>query len=800
MFQNYLRTTIRIMVRQKGYSAINVIGLSLGIAATLLIVLYVADELSYDRFHPDADRTYRVTFSGRMEGNDFKMAESAAPVAPAIVAEIPEVESATRFGLWRNMPVAFDDKSFTEEMLVADSNFFDFFSFHLVAGDPKTVLQGPDKVVITESAARRYFGDGNPIGKTLLSGSEKTAREVTGVVQDPPHNSHIQFDVVLSGESWPYMHDPGWTSFNLYTYFKVYPGADIRDVKTKLDGMVEKNMGDELEKIIGMTWKEFIAKGNRVGLVIQPLLDIHLRSNLNGEITPNGDIQYVYVFTAIALFILLIACINFMNLSTARSANRAKEVGVRKTIGALRGKLVGQFLAESMLYSFISTMVALAIITVVVEPFNTLAGKSISLSLLLNPLVIAGIIVFALMVGLLAGSYPALYLTAFKPSEVLKGRLRTGFRNSGIRNGLVVFQFMISIVLILGSMVVYNQLRYMQGKNMGFDKENIVALMRTGSLGNNGAAFKNELAAQPQFRGASYASNLPPRLNSNTTFRKGGTEQDYLLNISWVDYDHAQVMGIELVQGRFFSRDFPSDSSAIVINETAYKLMGFDNLEDQTIITFNEVPPRPLRLIGVVKDFNYETLRNEVRPLAFLPSRGLNDEMAIRLAPGDTQASIALLESIWKKHSSGIFEYAFLDQQFDALFRAEQRISRVILIFTVLTISIACLGLFGLATYTAEQRAKEISIRKVMGASISQVIVLLSRDFGVLIVIAFAIAAPVGWYFTREWLQGFAYHIDINPLTILLSGLAAFVIALLTISSQAIKAARENPVKAMRSE
>lgn len=800
MFQNYLKTALRIMFRQKGYSAINVISLSLGIAASLLIVLYVADELTYDRFHTDADRIYRATFFGKMEGNDFKMAESAAPIAAAVMAEIPEVESATRFGIWRSTPLTFEHKSFTDDILVADSNFFDFFSFHLVAGDPKTVLRGPNKMVITESAAKRYFGDENPVGKTLLRDSEKTACEVTGVVQDPPHNSHIQFDLVLSGESWPYMRDPQWTSNNLYTYLKIYPDADVRAIKTKLDGMAEKNMGNELEKIIGMTWKQFIAKGNNAGLVIQPMLDIHLRSNLDGEITPNGDMQYVYVFTAIAVFILLIACINFMNLSTARSANRAKEVGVRKTVGAVRGRLVSQFLTESVLYSFFSTVVAVSIITVVIEPFNTLAGKNMSLSLLVNPVVIAGVATFALVVGLLAGSYPAFYLTAFKPSEVLKGRLRTGFRNSGLRNGLVVFQFMISIVLILGSMVVYDQLKYMQRKNLGFDKENVIDLMHTWSLDKNGAAFKNELNAHPQFKGASYASNLPPRMNSNKTFRKGGTEQDYLLNISYADYDHARVMGYKLVQGRFFSRDFPSDTSAIVINETAYKLMGFDHLENQTIINFDEDKPRPLRVIGVVQDFNFETLRNGVRPLCFLLSGELNGEMAIRLAPGDTQASIALLESIWKKHSSSIFEYTFLDQSFDALFHAEQRISHVILIFTILTISIACLGLFGLAAYTAEQRAKEISIRKVMGASLPQVIVLLSRNFAFLIVIAFAIAAPLGWYFTREWLQGFAYHIEVNPLTVLLSGIAALVIALLTISSQGIKAARENPVKAMRSE
>ena len=798
MFKNYLKTALRIMFRQKAYSAINIIGLSLGMAATLLIILYVADELSYDRFHADADRIYRITFFGTMDDKDFKMAESAAPVGPAVAAEIPEVESVTRFGLWRATAVAFEDKTFTEEMIVADSNFFEFFSFPLMAGNPNTALRGPHKVVITESAAKRYFGTENPVGKTLLSGDEQTANEVTGVVQDPPANSHIQFDLVLSGESWPYLRDPQWTNNNIYTYFKIHPDASIAAIQTKLNAMAEKNMGRELEKILGMTLKQFREKGNDMGLVVQRLADIHLRSDLNGDITPAGDIQYVYIFSAIAVFILLIACINFMNLSTARSANRAKEVGVRKTIGAVRSRLIGQFLTESMLYSFISTLVAVLIVNLAITPFNTLAGKNLSLSLLVSPAVIAGVVLFALFVGLLAGSYPALYLTTFKPVEVLKGRIRAGFKNSGLRNGLVVFQFTVSIVLILGSVVVYDQLTYMQHKNMGFDRENVIDLTHGWSLGKNGAAFKHELSLHPEFRGTSYASGLPPRLNSDITFRKGGSEQDILLNRSYTDHDLAAVMGYQLTQGRFFSRDFPSDTAAIVINEAAYKLMGFHGLENQTIIDYNDGTPKPLRVIGVVKDFNFETLRTDVRPACFLLRGEPNAEMAIRLAPGNTQASVALLETIWKKYSSATFEYAFLDEQFDGLFHAEQRISQIILVFTLLTISIACLGLFGLATYTAEQRAKEISIRKVMGASIPQVIVLLLRDFIILIGVAFVIAAPLGWYFSQEWLHEFAYHVDVNPAMVLLSGAAALAIALFTIAVQAIRAARENPVKAMR--
>jgi putative ABC transport system permease protein len=800
MLKNYLKTALRIMFRQKAYSAINVVGLSLGIAATLLIILYVTDELSFDRFHKDADRIHRITFFGKLEGNDFNMAVSPAPVAAAMKAEIPGVEDATRFGVWRSMPIAFDDKSFTETMLVADSNFFDFFSFTVVAGDPKTMLVGPDKIVVTESAARRYFGNENPIGKTLLSGSERKNSLVTGVIKDPPANSHVSFDLLLSGETWNYMRDQQWLSNNLYTYIKVHPGADTAAIQTKLTDMAIKRMGTQLEQYLNMTYQQLREKGGNVGLRIQPMLDIHLRSNLTEEIQPNGDIQYVYIFGAIAAFLMIIACINFMNLSTARSANRAKEVGVRKSIGAVRSRLMGQFLAESMVYSFLSTIVAVAIIGVVINPFNVLAGKQMSATLLLNPIVVAGVLLFAVVVGLLAGSYPAVYLTSFNPSEVLKGKIRAGFRNSGLRNGLVVFQFMISIVLILGSMVVYEQLTFMQQKNMGFDKENVVDLLHTWSLGKSAEAFKNELATHPEFAGSSFASDLPPRMNSSNAFRKGGTEQDFLLNVCWADFDHVNVMKYTMLDGRFFSREFPSDTNAIVLNETAYKLMGFDKLENQEIINFNDTKPQPMRLVGVMKDFNFETLRNGVKPMAFILSNGVNGEMAIRLTTGNQQASIALLESIWKKHSSATFEYSFLDQGFDALFHAERRMSRIILIFTILTISIACLGLFGLATYTAEQRAKEISIRKVMGASIPQVIVLLSREFALLVIIAFAIAAPLGWYFTREWLNEFAYHVDVNPVAIALSGLAALLIALVTISSQAINAARENPVKAMRSE
>jgi putative ABC transport system permease protein len=802
MLRNYLKTAFRAMLRQKVYSAINIIGLSLGIAVSLMIMLYIADEINFDRFHQDAARIYRVGFSGRLQGNDFRTAESQAPVAAALMAEAPGVESAVRFGMWKTMPVRFGEKAFTEDyMLVADSNFFTFFSFPLTQGDPATVLKGMNKLVISESAAKRYFGNDNPIGKILLRGSDKVACEVTGVAKDSPANSHIRFDMVLSGESWDYLRsNVQWTSNNSYTYFKILPATHIADVEAVIHRMEEVHIGPELEKFTGLSLAQFRKAGNDVGMFIQPMLGIHLDSNLSDEIQPNGNLQYLYVFGAVAAFIVLIACINFMNLSTARSANRAKEVGVRKTIGAFRTKLIGQFISESMLYSFFSTALAMLIIAAMMHTFNTIAGKSLTIFTLLNPWVVGGIVLFALFVGLLAGSYPAFYLTAFNPVDVLKGKIRSGFRNSGLRNGLVVFQFMISIGLIVGSLVVYRQLNYMLDKNLGFDKESVVRLLHTWSLGDKAKAFKAELRTHPEFAGASYASDLPGHIRWTSVYRKGGTDQDFLLSVCMVDQDHLEAMKYTLVAGRFFSRDFGSDSAAVVINEATFRQMGFKTIENEFIYDYNGEKRKPMHIIGIVKDFNFESLRSDIKPLIFRLGGEPNGAMAVRFSKGNVRERVALLETIWKKYSTDAFQYSFLDDDFNALFQSEQRTGTLILILTVLTIAIACLGLFGLATFVGEQRAKEISIRKVMGASVSQIMRLLFRDFTILVIIAFVIAAPLGGYFMHLWLQGFAYRTPIDVSIFLIAGGSAIALAVLTISYQSIRAARANPVVALKAE
>jgi putative ABC transport system permease protein len=805
MLKNYLLTAFRIMSRQKAYAAINIFGLSLGIAASLLIIIYVVDELSYDRFHEDGKNIYRVSMHGKLQGNEFNVALSPAPMAKGLLDEVPEVAEAVRFGLWRTMPFQYEDKNFTaEKMLLADATFFDFFSFKVIEGNPKTALDGPDKIVITQSEAKKYFGDESPLGKIILRGAERYATEITAVVEDPPHNSHIDFDLIISGDSWNYMKNEQWSSSNIYTYFKLHPEADPAKVQSALDVFIENKFGAEIERFLGFSFQQFKEQGNKAGYQMQALHDIYLHSNLQEEIKPTGNIQYLYIFGAIAIFIIVIACINFMNLSTARSANRAKEVGVRKSIGAMRSRLMGQFLAESVLYSMISMFIAMVIISLALAPFNLLSGKALTFEIFSNPLVIGLLVLFTLLIGIIAGSYPAFYLTSFNPAIVLKGKIRSGAKRSGLRNGLVIFQFLISISLIISSMVVYKQLKFMQDKNLGFDKENVINLLHTMSLGNNAKAFKDEVLTYADFKAASFANNLPPKINWNSVFRRADTDQDFLCNLNFVDHEHLEAMGYEMVMGRFFSRDYPADTAAIIINETAFKQMGWTELSDQKLSGFwgNNEQPVEKRIIGVIKDFNFESLRYSVRPIIMSLGTEPNYEMAIKLSQGNVADKIKTLESIWKKHAPGAaFEYSFIDSNFEALFQTEQKMSNIILIFTILAISIACLGLFGLATFTAEQRSKEISIRKALGASVPNLMALLSKDFTKLVLIAFIIAGPLTYYLmSNYWLQNFAYRIEIDVMMILLAGAISIFIAWLTVSYQSFRTAASNPVEHLKSE
>ncbi|MBL7849343.1 MAG: ABC transporter permease [Cyclobacteriaceae bacterium] len=807
MLVNYLTIAWRILMRQKIYSTINVLGLTTGITASLLILVYVADELSYDRFLEGSERIYRVNFNGKLQDTDLNTVEVGLPMAEALQKEVSGIEAVTRVDKWMTCPVRYEDRAFTEmNFLLADSNFFSFFGYKLLVGNPTDALRGAGKIVISETAARRYFdyqgpGELSPLGKLLVIGSEGAIlAEVTGIAEDPPHNTHLHYDFLMSLPTSGYSNNPVWLNFEVYTYVKLLAGTPVANVQSTMDGFITKYCAREIQQFLNVSLDQFLQTGGRLSFAVQPLHDIHLTSHYPDELEPNGNIEYVYLFGAIALFIVVLACINFMNLSTARSANRAKEIGVRKTVGAMRSRLMGQFFTESFLYCVIAVALAFGLVHVLLTPFNLLSGKNLTVDMLYQPVLLAGYLGLALFVGLLSGSYPALYLTSFQPVDVLKGRLRAGSRNSRVRNGLVIFQFCVSIALIISSMMVYLQLTYLQQQDVGFRKENVVGLMHTMNLGNQAEAFKQEVLKYPEFVAASYSSRLPPNVDWGSTFRTESGEENYPMSVITVDHDHLKTLGLTMVQGRFFSPDFISDTTAVVINETAARQFGFGEPVGSRIrYTGND--NFKMTVIGVVKDFNFETLKSTIRPMVMFLQTGANWDIAVRLAEGNPAPKIEKLGEIWKQFApNSPYEYSFIDQNFDLKFRAEERLGYVILTFTALAIFIACLGLLGLATFTAEQRSKEISIRKVFGATLTSIVILLSKDFVRLIVLAMVIAVPITWYGITRWLEGFAYRISFSFPLVIGAGVVAILVALFTVSYQAIKAALENPVKSLKSE
>ena len=805
MIRNYLKIALRNLQNQKLYTSLNILGLSIGIASCLLILLYVYHEFSYDTFHTKADRIYRVGLNGKIAEQEVFTTSTTPPLAFTVVEEFPEVENAVRLYTHADEKVIrYGEMVISEEKVYfADSTFFDVFSFPMLQGDPATALKEPNSLVLTEEIARKYFGEEPALGKTLLVDTKKIPHTVTGILENLPDNAHFHFNMLRSMSTLEYSRNEGWFNNSFVTYLLLHEGAPAEAVDEKLTGLVEKYVGPEVQQFMGLSLEQFVAQGNKYGYFLQPLLDIHLYSELSDELEPNGDIAYVYIFLAIAFFIILLACINFMNLATARSANRAKEVGVRKTLGSLRRHLVRQFMTESVLMSLIATLLALVAAVLLLKPFNQLAGKEISVALFAEPWFILSLLMLTLLVGVVAGSYPAFYLSSFRPVEVLKGKLKAGMKSSGIRNVLVVFQFFISITLIICTLLVYQQLEYTRSKNLGFEKENVLVVSGIHRLPEGQQeAMKQELISQSQVVNASISNNVPPGVNNTTIFRKKGTEEDILISTYHVDHEHLPTMEIDLLQGRNFSRDFLTDTTAILLNEAAVQAFGFEAPLNEEILYFGGEygMTMPFKIIGVIKDFNFESLRNNIRPLALmLSTEGTN--LTVRMAAGDPAATLATVEQTWNRYAPDEpFQYSFLDEDFDALFRAEQRLGQVFSVFTGFAILVACLGLLGLAAFMAEQRTKEIGIRKVMGASVPSVILLLSKDFTKLVIVSFLLAVPLAWYIMHQWLSGFAFRIEIGPGIFVLAGVSALLIAWLTVSWQSARAATANPVKSLRSE
>lgn len=825
MIKNYFKIAWRNITRNKVNSFINISGLAIGIACVILILFYVEDELKYDRSFKDAGRIYQVNLSAVFGGNEFTADATPPPVGKALTTAFPEVETYTRVYRPGDQVVRYEETKqnegfFTESnILAADSNFFDLFNYKLKEGNAAICLQKPNNVVITAQTAKKYFGNNSPIGKLLLMGNERTPFIVTGLLQELPSQSTLQFDMLTSMSSYPLVKyfDWSWVWSQMGTFIKLNANtandaAAIQKLEAKFPAMVKQQAASAFDRI-GQPFDEFIKKGGKWNFYLQPLTAIHLRSaGIDSWHKTLGDIKYVYIFSVIAFFIIILACVNFMNLSTAQSAKRAKEVGIRKVLGSIKPQLVRQFLTEAMLLSFISTLIAIVLAALLLKPFNLISGKELYFHSLLENNNLLLVISITLFTGLLAGSYPAFYLTSFKPVEVLKG-LKQFRSNAGalfIRNGLVIFQFTVSTCLIVCTIIVLKQLQFTRHQSVGFNRENVVVISNNNRHGNSAESFRQELTKTPGVLSASVSTNAPTNGNFTDFYvpEQTGTAEpvskDIALSSFMVDDNFISTLQIELLKGRKFSPDF-SDSLSIILNETAVKQIGWKEPLGK-YITYPGGKMEKYKVVGVVKDFNTESFRTAVSPFALFSSSSKSYDISTsyvlaRIKPGDVNKTLKAIESKWKSFLPNTpFDYAFLDNEFDALYRSEERMGAVFGIFTALSIFVACLGLFGLSAYTAERRTKEIGIRKVLGASVKNLVTLLSKDLVKLVIIASIISFPLAWWGMNKWLQNFAYKTTISWWIFAFGGFAAIAIALVTVSFQAIKAASANPVKSLRAE
>ena len=807
MFKNYLKTAFRNLSKSKFYTSINIVGLAVGLATCLLILLYVKDELSFDKYNTRAERIYRVNNEIKFGNNYFDLAVCASLQGSTMVREIPQVEQYTRIRWYGSFLVKKGSENLQEGRVgYADSTLFDVFTLPVIAGNPKTALKEYHSLVITESIAKKYFDNTEVVGKTMLI-NDTGNYKITAVIKDIPKQSHFNFDFFVPMMESSGSNEDNWLSENWNTYILLKPNADIKQVEAELNPFMDRHVGPQLNSVIHQTIDDFKKSGGFIRASLTPLAAIHLHSNKTGELDGNGDAQRVYIFSGIAFLILLIACVNFMNLSTARSSNRAKEVGVRKVLGSLRISLVQQFLTESLVISFIALVISLTVAWLLLPYFNQLAGKEIQSNILFQPDTLFWLVVLMLIVGLLAGSYPAFFLSAFQPIDVLKGRLAGGFKRSWLRSSLVIFQFFISIALIFGTVVIYGQLNYIHNKDIGFNRNQIITINHTNVLGTQTATFRSELLQISGVQNATMSGFLPVNYNRNNNSYFTSQSLDPTTGMSmqsWlVDENYLPTLDIKLLQGRNFSPSFITDSTAIIINEAAANFLGGKNLLNKKLFSINDIKTKKLNenhIVGIIRNFNFSSLRDVVTPLALFLGKD-NGNISIRIRSTNLPDVIAQVKNKWKAISpSQPFDYSFMDEDFNKLYTTEQRTGQICIAFAVLAIVIACLGLFGLVTYAAEQRLKEIGIRKVLGANVSNIVSMISKDFMKLIGIASLIAFPLAWWAMNRWLQDFAYRIGISWWAFALAGLITLLIALLTICFQAIKAAVANPVNSLRSE
>jgi len=813
MFKNYLKIAFRNLRKDRAYSFINITGLSIGIASCIMILLFIKSQLGYDSFYKYSDQIYRVATHELVNNATFNTALTPAPLGEELRRDYPQVVNYTRINRsfitdYGYPIVKYGDKVFSEKhFFLADSTFFGVFNLPFIKGDPQKALSQPNSVVITESTAKKYFGNINPIGKMLNVDQNKDFM-VTGVVKDVPANSHFHFDLLGSLCSYSKNADQDWLTSDYYTYIILRKGVDINSFKEKLKNVVQKYVDPQISQVAVVNLSKMRSEGRlKWDYFLQPVTSIHLHSHLESELEANGDITYIYIFSAVALLILLIACINFMNLSTARSERRAKEVGIRKTLGSNIALLVGQFFTESIMMSFIAFAIAVSLVEILMPLFNNISGQNIKPDSLLNLGTVPLLIGIAIIVGILAGGYPAFYLSRFHPALILRNSRGRGTDKSWLRNTLVVFQFSVSIVLFIGTFMIYSQLNYMQNINLGLDKENVIIINRTNNLDQQIQSFKHELLSNPDILHVSNSTTVPGYGFSSAGCRIGDTpgNQTRIIMTMGSDENFAKTYKIKMAEGRYFSKEFPSDTSAVVLNEAAVSAFGVKNPVGKELIKVGQTPSqrKTYKIIGVTKNFNYESLRGKIRPLAIhmLPDLNSGRFVSVRVSSNDYPALIAFMKSKWEEFAGEeAFNYDFLDQHLDQLYSSSQKTGKISTIFSVLAILISSLGLLGLAAFVTEQKTKEIGIRKVLGASTPEIVYLLSKEFAKWVVLANLIAWPVAYFLMKNWLQNFAYRINMNIWVFIAAGVGALIVAFVTISFHAVKAALANPIDSLQYE
>jgi len=807
MIRNLLKLAFRNLLKHTEYSVINIVGLAFGVACFILILSFVLDELSYDKFHKNADSIYRIALERKYPEHSTNYAIIPHSFHHILTEEYPEVEKSTRlmdFGDAMTMRYE-DDKGnlhiYEEDRIfLADSNFFEIFNYHLIQGDFNQVLKGANNLVITESTAKKYFGGDDPIGKIIKN--DFTDLKVTGVCEDVPHNSHQDFDMLVSINSLPFIRQLNYFSFSVHQYVQLNPNSDPKDLEQKFPSMVKKYAAPQIEELMNISFEGYEKAGNGYHYFLQPLTSIHLKSDLENEMKVNGSLTMVYVFISISVFIMVLACINFMNLATARSADRAKEVGIRKTLGSQKQGLIIQFLLEAIVLSYIALVLSVVFVQMALPFFNNISGKELTFGFT-NFEFILSLLGLALIIGLVSGSYPAFILSSFKPIMVLSRKINFLGSGQSLRNSLVIFQFCVSIALIAATIIVFQQLRYVQNVELGFVKDRILVIERAFSLEDNFEVFRNSVNNLSGVTSVSGSSAAPgDEAFFGTFFQPQGASEVFTSKSVVTDENYAEAYGLKLKEGRFFSQAF-NDTASVILNENAVITFGLiDPVGTKLQIPGNNGQPSQLfEVVGVVEDFHFQSLHHDITPLTFLYLNGGANIVSVKINESDIQNTIAEIESLWKNSvENEPFSYHFLSDELNTLYQSELISGRVFGIFALLAIVIGCIGLLGLATFIAQKRTKEIGIRKAMGASSVSIIVLLSRDFTRLILIALIISVPLCYIGMEKWLQEFAYKISIRPFVFVLSGLAALLIAFVAVGYQSIKAALMNPVKSLKYE